>query len=44
MSYATVGKFLLDLKQEFGGEDDEIMKVAELKKVEQRGKIMREFV
>ena len=44
LSYATVGEFLLDLKQEFGGEDDEIMKVAEFKKVEQGGKIMREFV
>jgi len=35
LSYATVGEFLLDLlKQEFGGKDNEIMKVAKLKKME----------
>jgi len=34
LSYAIVGEFLLDLKKEFGGGNDEILKVAELKKIE----------
>jgi len=32
--FAIVEEFLTDLKQKFGVEDNEIMKVAELKKVE----------
>ena len=35
LNYATVGEFLADLKKEFSGRDDEVMKVVELKKVEQ---------
>jgi len=31
--YATVGEFLTDLKQEFGGGDNKMMKVVELKKI-----------
>ena len=34
LSYTTVEEFLSDLKEEFGGGDDEIMKVTELKKAE----------
>ena len=41
---ATVRKFSSDLKEEFGEEDDEIMKIVELKKVEQGSKTMEEFV
>ncbi len=33
-----------DLKKEFGGGDDETIKIAELKKVEQGSKTMKEFV
>ena len=33
-----------DLKEELGGGDDETIKVAELKKVEQESKTMKEFV
>jgi len=44
MSYAIVGEFLLDLKEEFSGGDDEMIKVTELKKVEQEGKTREEFV
>jgi len=44
LSYTTVEEFLLDLKKEFGRRDDKIMKVAELKKIEQEDKIMKEFV
>ena len=35
LNYATVGEFLADLKKEFSSRDDEVMKVVELKKVEQ---------
>ena len=38
------GSFLSDLKKEFGREDDKIMKVAKLKKVEQESKTIEEFV
>jgi len=34
LSYTTVREFLSDLKKRFGGGNKEIMKVAELKKVE----------
>jgi len=44
LSYAMVGKFLSDLKEEFNGGDDNIIKVTELKKVEQGSKIMEKFV
>ena len=43
-SYITIGKILLDLKKEFGREDNKIMKVVELKKVEQGSRIIEEFV
>ena len=38
------GEFLLELKKEFEGRDKESVKVAELKRIEQGGKIMEEFV
>ena len=44
LEYVTVGEFLIDLKKEFGGDDDEIMKVVELKKVVQENRMMEEFV
>ena len=44
LSYAIVGEFLLDLKEEFSGGDDKMIKVTELKKVEQGGKTREEFV
>jgi len=39
-----VGEFLSDLKEEFRGEDDKTIKVAELKKVKQGSRMMKEFV
>jgi len=36
-----VGEFLSDLKEEFRGGDNEIMRVAELKKVKQGSRIMK---
>ena len=44
LSYVTVGEFLADLKEESGGEDDEMIKVVELKKVEQEDEMIKEFV
>ena len=41
LSYVTVEEFLSDLKEEFGGRDDEMIK---LKKIEQESKKMEEFV
>ena len=38
LSYTTVGKFLLDLKEEFGRRNDKTMKVAELKKENKEAK------
>ena len=37
-------KFLLELKNKFREVDEESVKVAELKKIEQGGKIIKEFV
>ena len=37
------GEFLADIK-EFGGENEEIIKVVELKRLEQEGRIVEEFV
>ena len=39
-----VGEFLIDLKKEFGGGDNETMKVEELKKIEQKSSMMEKFV
>ena len=44
MEYETVEEFLTNLKREFGGGEEESVKVAELRKLEQGGKIMEEFV
>ena len=44
LEYIIVGKFLVDLKREFGRGDNEIIKVAELKKVKQGSRTMEEFV
>jgi len=35
---------LADIKKEFGREDEKTVKVAELKKLEQEGRTMEEFV
>ena len=34
----------MDIKKEFGGEDEKSVKVLELKRLEQEGKTMEEFV
>ena len=42
--YAMIGKFLMDLKKKFGREDNEMIKVVELKKMKQENRMMEKFV
>ena len=44
LKYKIVGKFLADIKKEFREEDKETVKIAELKRLEQEGKMIEEFV
>ena len=44
MKYETVEEFLTNLKREFGRGEKELVKAAELRKLEQGGKTMEEFV
>jgi len=44
MEYETVEEFLISLKKEFGGGEEESVKSAELRKLEQGGRTMEEFV
>jgi len=44
MEYKTAEEFLMTLKKEFGGGEEEAVKAAELRKLEQGGKSMKEFV
>ena len=43
LEFETVGEFLAEIKKEFGGEE-ELVKVAELRKLEQGGKTIEEFM
>ena len=44
IKFETAEEFLAEIRREFGGGDEESVKVAELKKIEQGGRIMEEFV
>ena len=44
LEYENVGKFLANIRKIFGGGDKELVKVAKLKKLEQGGKTIEEFV
>jgi len=44
LEYETVEKFLADIRKEFREGDEELVKMAELRRLEQGGKIMKEFV
>jgi len=44
IEYESAEEFLSSLKKEFGGEEEELVKAAELRKLEQKGRIMEEFV
>ena len=44
LEYEMVEKFLMNLKKEFGGKEEELVKAAELRKLEQGGRTMEEFI
>ena len=44
IEFKNVGELLAEIKREFGGGDEESVKVAELKRREQGGRMMEEFV
>jgi len=44
VEYESAGDFLAEIKKEFRGEDKESIKAAELKRIEQGGRAMKEFV
>jgi len=44
IEYKLAEKFLAGLKREFGGRNEEMVKVAELRRLEQGGRTMEEFV
>ena len=44
IEFESVGEFLVETKKEFGKEDEESVKVTELKRMEQEGRLMEEFI
>ena len=44
LEYEIAEEFLMNLKKEFGEEDEEAVKIVELKRLEQRSKTIKEFV
>ena len=44
IEYETAEEFLMSLKKEFGRGEEESVKAAELRKLEQGGRTMEEFV
>ena len=44
LKFEIVGEFLAEIKKEFGGEGEESVKAAELRKMEQGRKTMEDFV
>jgi len=44
LEFETVEEFLVEIKKEFGRGEEESVKAAELRKMEQGGKMMEEFI
>ena len=44
LEYEIAEEFLADIRKEFGEEDKELVKVAELKRLKQRNKIIEDFI
>ena len=44
LEYKTIEEFLISLKKEFSRGEEESVKAVELRKLEQRGKMMEKFV
>ena len=44
IEYESAEEFLMSLRKEFGGKEEESVKAAELRKLEQGGRMMEKFV
>ena len=44
LEFETVGEFLAEIKKEFRGGEEESVKATELRRIEQGGRMMEEFV
>ena len=44
VKFRLVKEFLLELRKKFGERDEKLVKVAKLRKIEEVGRIMKEFV
>ena len=44
IEFEMAGEFLAEIRREFRGGDDELVKAAELKKIEQGKRTMEEFI
>ena len=44
LEFETIEEFLVEIKKEFGGGEEESVRVVELRKLEQGGRTMEEFV
>ena len=44
VEYESVEEFLISLRKEFGGGEEELVKAAELRKLEQGGRMMKKFM
>ena len=44
LEYESVGEFLVAIKKKFGGGEEELVKMAELKRLEQEGRTMEKFI
>ena len=44
IKFETAEEFLAEIRREFGGRDEKLVKIVKLKKIEQGGKTMEEFM
>jgi len=44
IKFRSAGEFLLELKKEFRGENEGLVKVAEPRRIEQEGRMIEEFI
>ena len=44
IKFRLAGEFLLELKKESGGENKELVKVAEPRRIEQEGRMIEKFI
>ena len=44
IEYESAGEFLTEIRKEFGGGNEESLKVAKLKKIEQESRMIEKFV